>query len=241
MGLHRRIRRALVTGGSRGIGLAVSRRLLDAGVEVHYCSRTPSSHKHERFIHVRADLACVPDGAESIIRHFSQQGLAPDVLVCNAGGFHAALIPRQDDRFVQEQMNVNFISHLCLVRWAAGLMMMQRFGRIVGVSSTAAHFPAAGQSVYGAAKAGLETFLKACALEFAGKGVTCNRVVPGYIHTRFSEEYLAGRNLKKTVPVGRAGCPEEVAEAVCFFLGENSSYLTGAQITVDGGLALAVK
>jgi NAD(P)-dependent dehydrogenase (short-subunit alcohol dehydrogenase family) len=162
-------------------------------------------------------------------------------LICAAGGFHEALIPRQDDAAVEQQLTLNMTSHMRLIRWAIGPMMLQRFGRIVAVSSTAARFPAPGQSVYAAAKAGLEAFLKGCAMEFARKGITCNCVVPGYILTDFSKDYLMANGLRKVVPMERAGEVEEAAEAVLIFLGQHSDYLTGSQIVVDGGLSLAVK
>jgi NAD(P)-dependent dehydrogenase (short-subunit alcohol dehydrogenase family) len=139
------------------------------------------------------------------------------------------------------QLTLNLTSHMRLIRWVLGPMMLQRFGRIVAVSSTAARCPAPGQSVYAAAKAGLEAFLKGCALEFARKGITCNCVVPGYILTDFSKDYILANDLRKVVPMERAGAAEEVAEAALVFLGDRSDYLTGSHIVVDGGLSLAVK
>lgn len=239
--LHEKLARVLITGGSRGIGLAIARRLLECGVQVHYCSRRPSAYEHPAFVHVAADLADTVWGPKAVIEHFEARGIAPDGLVCAAGTICEALVFKQADQAIEKQFAVNMTSHIKLIQWAAVPMMRARFGRIVAVSSTAARFPAPGQSVYAAAKAGLEAFLKGCAVELAGKGVTCNRVVPGYIITDFSREYLESRDLRKVVPVGRAGIREEVAEAVLLFLGANSGYLTGSEVVVDGGLSLAVK
>lgn len=239
--LHERIKRVLITGGSRGIGLAAARRLLDLDVDVYCCSRRPSTLEHPRFRHIPVDFADPEASCRAVAEYFDERDFAPDVLICAAGVIREALIPRQDDSMLDEQLAVNFLAHMRLIRWAVGRMLAQRFGRIVAVSSTAARFPAPGQAAYAAAKAGQEAFLNACAVEFASKGITCNSVVPGYIETDFSSTHLEGRSLRKVVPAGRAGRACEAADAILLFLGENSDYMTGSRIVVDGGLSLAVK
>ncbi|GLI33961.1 SDR family NAD(P)-dependent oxidoreductase [Desulforhabdus amnigena] len=239
--LHPKIQRALITGGSRGIGLAIARRLMDQGVEVYYASRQPSAFEHSLLHHLAADFSNPRESMGAISESFQGMERVPDVLVCAAGTLHEALVLRQEDASMEEQLRVNMTFHMHLIRWIVAPMLLRRFGRIVGISSTAARFPAPGQAVYASAKAGLEAFLKGCAVEFARKGITCNWVTPGYVRTDFSSEFLAQKDLKKVVPVGRAGTSEEVAEAVMLFLGEYSDYLTGSQIVVDGGLSLAVK
>lgn len=239
--LHEKVKQVLITGGSRGIGLQVALPLLQAGCRVFYVSRTPSAHFHENFHHIPADLASGTDCGAEICAVFQESGVFPDTLICCAGAIVEALIPKQDARSITHQLNVNFTAHMELIRRIVPHMMLRRFGRIVGVSSTAARHPAPGQSLYSASKAGLEAFLRCCAMEFVRKGITCNSVAPGYTATEFSAHHEARKDLTRIVPVGRSGSAREAAEAVLFFLGGHSDYVTGTTLTVDGGLSLAIK
>lgn len=241
MELHEKVKRVLITGGSRGIGLATAERLLESGAEVYYCSRRPSSFRHPSFRHIPADLGDATDSCRAVVDYFTDRGVTVDAFIGAAGAIREALIPHQDDRAIEEQLAVNLVSHMKLIRWVVVPMLEQRFGRIVAVSSTAAPFPAPGQSVYAAAKAGQEAFLRGCAIEFARKGITCNWVVPGYIRTDFSSRIVEDRDMGRIVPMGRTGECREAADAILYFLGPHSSYATGTGLIVDGGLSLAVK
>ncbi len=239
--LHDKVRQVLITGASRGIGLQVALSLLHAGCRVFYVARSPSGRAHDNFHHIPADLASGVDSGVEICALLEERGVFPDTLILCAGAITEALIPKQDAHSIMNQLNVNFTAHAELVRQLIPHMMRHRFGRIVGVSSTAARQAAPGQSLYAASKAGLEAFLRCCAMEFARKGITCNSVAPGYVATEFSARHEAGKDLTRVVPVGRTGNVEEAADAVLFFLGKHSDYVTGTTLTVDGGLSLAVK
>ena len=241
IGLHDKVKEVLITGASRGIGLQVALSLLHAGCRVYCVSRSPSNHAHDNLHHIPADLASGVDSGAEICALLEERGVFPDTLILCAGAITEALIPKQDPPSIMNQLNVNFVAHVELVRRLIPHMMRHRFGRIVGVSSTAARQPAPGQSLYAASKAGLEAFLRCCAMEFARKGITCNSVAPGYVATEFSARLEATKDLSKVVPVGRIANVQEAADAVLFFLGRHSDYVTGTTLTMDGGLSLAIK
>jgi 3-oxoacyl-[acyl-carrier protein] reductase len=236
---------ALVTGASRGIGAAIAKSLAADGwpVGVNYRSDKDAADKvvaeiesdGGKAVALGADVA-EPGAADELFKsvesHFDVPVL---VLVNNAGITRDDLAPSLDDEQWSAVIDTDLTAAFRLTRRALKSMMRARSGRIVNISSVVALRANPGQSNYAAAKAGLIAFTKTAAVEVARRGVTVNAVAPGWIET----EMTAGvsDDLLKAVPARRAGKPEEVAACVRFLVSEEAGYVTGAVLSVDGGLA----
>jgi 3-oxoacyl-[acyl-carrier protein] reductase len=236
---------ALVTGASRGIGAAIAKSLAADGwpVGVNYRSDKDAADKvvaeiendGGKAVAIGADVAD-PGAAEELFKSVESHFDAPVlVLVNNAGITRDDLAPSLDDDQWSAVIETDLTAAFRLTRRALKSMMRARSGRIVNISSVVALRANPGQSNYAAAKAGLIAFTKTAAVEVARRGVTINAVAPGWIET----EMTAGvsDDLLKAVPARRAGKPEEVAACVRFLVSEEAGYVTGAVLSVDGGLA----
>ena len=236
---------ALVTGASRGIGAAIAKALAADGwpVGVNYRSDKDAADKvvaeiesdGGKAVALGADVAD-PGAAEELFKSVESHFDAPVlVLVNNAGIARDDLTPSMDDDQWSAVIDTDLTAAFRLTRRALKSMMRARSGRIVNISSVVALRANPGQSNYAAAKAGLIAFTKTAAVEVARRGVTINAVAPGWIET----EMTAGvsDDLLKAVPARRAGKPEEVAACVRFLVSEQAGYVTGAVLSVDGGLA----
>jgi 3-oxoacyl-[acyl-carrier protein] reductase len=236
---------ALVTGASRGIGAAIAKSLAADGwpVGVNYRSDKDAADKvvaeiesdGGKAVAVGADVAD-PGAAEELFKNVESHFDAPVlVLVNNAGITRDDLAPSLDDDQWSAVIETDLTAAFRLTRRALKSMMRARSGRIVNISSVVALRANPGQSNYAAAKAGLIAFTNTAAVEVARRGVTINAVAPGWIET----EMTAGvsDDLLKAVPARRAGKPEEVAACVRFLVSEEAGYVTGAVLSVDGGLA----
>ncbi|MEA2268622.1 MAG: 3-oxoacyl-[acyl-carrier protein] reductase [Solirubrobacteraceae bacterium] len=215
----------LVTGGSRGIGAAIAERLRTDGWNVATLSRNGAD--------VRADVAN-PDEVNAAFEQVRERFGPVLVLVNNAGVREDGLAIRMSADEWQRVLDVNLSGAFHCTRRALDDMLKARWGRIVNLSSVVAERGNPGQANYAAAKAGLLGFTKTIAREMARKGITCNAVTPGVIDTDMTVD-VAG-DLKKAVPAGRVGRPEEVAAAVAFLVSEDAAYVNGATLSVDGGL-----
>ncbi len=233
-------RRALVTGGSRGIGRAIAAELARAGAEVVVGYRAGAGEAAEVAAAiggraVQADVSSAGDAARLV-----EEAGELDILVNNAGVTRDGLLARMGDADWREVIETNLSSVFYTCRAVVRPMMKRRAGAIVNVSSVVGVHGNLGQTNYGAAKAGIIGFTKSLARELGSRGVRANVVAPGYVKTRLTDvipEDLQGVMLANT-PLGRLGDPEDVAGAVRFLCSDEASFITGEVLLVDGGLGM---
>ena len=237
---------ALVTGASGGIGSAVARALHNQGAEL-IINGTRSTELEKlaaelgNKVHVlQGDLSdtnsigCLAEEAEKI----SDNGI--DILVNNAGITRDNLLVRLSDKDLMDVINLNLIAGFHLTRKIIRGMMKRKWGRVIGISSVVGITGNAGQTNYAAAKAGMIGFSKALALEVASRGITVNNIAPGFIKTPMTEDLSEEQvtRLQASVPIGRLGEAEDVAAAVVYLASSEASYVTGATLNVNGGMAM---
>lgn len=240
---------AVITGASRGIGRAIAKRLARDGRHVVLLSRSegPLRDLCARIegeggsATVRTvDVAHGPALSDAIASVGEQFGRL-DILVNNAGITRDGLILRMSDEDWEQVLRVNLTAAFVAIRAAARLMMKNRFGRIVNISSTSGVAGNAGQANYAAAKAGLIGLSRTVARELGGKGITCNVIAPGFIETDMTADLpqTVRENVLNAMAVKRFGTPEDVAAAVGYVTSDEAGFLTGQVICVDGGLTMA--
>jgi 3-oxoacyl-[acyl-carrier protein] reductase len=237
---------ALVTGGSRGIGAAIARGLAADGwpVAVNFNSGADAAAAVVAEISAAGGRAVAVQGnvsdAEAPDKVFAaaeaELGGPVLALVNNAGITRDNLSPSLTDEEWEAVIDTNLTAAFRFTRRALKGMMRARAGRIVNIASVSGLRANAGQSNYGAAKAGLIQFTRTAAVEVARRGVTVNAVAPGFIATDMTAE-LISPELLGAIPAKRAGTAEEVAACVRFLVSQQAGYVTGAVLTVDGGLA----
>jgi len=228
---------ALVTGGNRGIGLAIARALRDCGHDVVVGSR--SGEAPEGLAAVSMDVTSTESVDDAVARIEAERGPV-SVLVANAGITRDTLLVRMDDDDIDAVLQANLVGAIRCARRVARGMIKARQGRIIFISSVVWALGSAGQVNYAAAKAGLVGAGRSLARELGGRGITTNVVAPGFIETdmtgALSDEQRAA--ILGQIPAGRYGSTEEVAAVVSFLAGAQAAYVNGAVIPVDGGLGM---
>ena len=237
---------ALVTGGSRGIGAAISKGLKGAGytVAANYAGNddTAQKFKNETGVPVFKWSVADYDACAEGIRQVEAELGPVDVLVNNAGITRDAMFHRMTREQWQEVMstNLNGIFNMTHPVWPG--MRDRKWGRIINISSVNGQKGQAGQVNYSAAKAGDIGFTRALAQEGARIGITVNAICPGYIGTemvRAIDEKVLNERILPQIPVGRLGEPEEIARCVVFLAGEEAGFITGSTLSANGGQYLA--
>ena len=231
-------RNVLITGGNRGIGLAIARAFVQAGdnVVVTHRSGTPPAGLQ--------GVICEGTSTESVDAAFANAeeilGGPVEVLVANAGITRDGLLMRMSDEDFGSVVDTNLTGAFRCARRASRGMIRLRKGRIVFISSVVGLYGAAGQTNYSASKSALVGLARSISRELGGRGITANVVAPGFIETDMTADlpperrkaYLAG------IPAGRFAAPEEVAAVVRFVASQDAAYITGAVIPVDGGVGM---
>jgi 3-oxoacyl-[acyl-carrier protein] reductase len=243
----------VVTGGSRGIGRAICLALASADVVMHFNYYNPADPDAERAearitengvsekqATVKSASVNIADSqavTEFIDRVIDETGRI-DVMVNNAGITRDSLMVRMKDQDWDAVLDVNLKGAFYCTRAAARVMMKQRSGRIINISSIVGVIGNPGQANYVASKAGLIGLTKTAARELAGRGITVNAVAPGFIETDMTSALpdKVKAAMLSQIPMGRTGKPEDVARAVAFLASEDAAYITGQVIHVSGGM-----
>jgi 3-oxoacyl-[acyl-carrier protein] reductase len=239
----------LVTGGSRGIGKATVLALVRSGAHVAFTYSRNQTAADEvlaeaaetegRVIAIQADVQDYKR-ARQVIEEVQDTLGDLDGLVLNAGITRDGLLALMPEESWDDVIETNLKGVFNYTRATVYSMIKQRSGRIVCVSSVSGgRVGIAGQTNYGATKAAQIGFIKSLAKEVASYGITVNAVAPGFIETDIWQSIPEAKRagLIKSIPQGRIGQPEEVAAAICFFLSEQASYITGSVVAIDGGLS----
>jgi 3-oxoacyl-[acyl-carrier protein] reductase len=240
---------ALVTGASRGIGRAIAVKLASEGAKValNYAGNAAAAEEVKKEIEaaggqaitVQADVSD-PASVEAMIQTVVDAFGHFYILVNNAGITSDGLLLRMKDEDFDAVINTNLKGIFYTTKLVSKLMMKKRFGRIVNMASVVGLTGNAGQTNYAAAKAGVIGFSKSAAKELAARGITVNMVAPGFIETDMTAVIpeKAKEAMMGGIPLGRAGKPEDVANAVLFLVSDQAAYITGQVLKVDGGMVM---
>ena len=238
---------ALVTGAGKGIGRAIALRLANEGanVVINYSGSEDAAadcaaeceKAGVRTLRVKADVSDAAQVEEMFARAVEEFGTV-DILVNNAGITRDKIILRMKEEDFDSVLDINLKGSYNCMKAASKIMLKQRSGRIISISSIVGLKGNAGQVNYSASKAGIIGMTKSLARELASKGINVNAVAPGFIETDMTKALPESgkEKLLAVIPAGRMGKPEDIAGAVLFLAGPDSSYVTGQVLTVDGGM-----
>ena len=242
---------ALVTGGARGIGAAICRKLASLGADIAIVDLTVTEQAKTLETELAAAYGVKAKAYACNVRDAEQckavvkQVLADlgnvTILVNNAGITRDALILGMKEADFDAVVNTNLKGTFNMTQACVRTFMKQRYGKIINLGSVSGLLGTAGQANYAASKAGVMALTKVTARELASRGVTCNAIAPGFIATDMTKAISdeATENYLKSIPAGRAGQPEDVANLAAFLASPESDYITGTVIRIDGGLAIS--
>ena len=240
---------ALVTGGSRGIGRAIALKLAENGADlaINYAGNTAAAEEVKAAIEQMGRKALLiqcsvadTDGVQAMVNQVVKELGRLDILVNNAGITRDGLLMRMKEADWDDVMNTNLKGVYNCSKAVMRTMMKQKSGLIVNMASVVGEMGNAGQANYAAAKAGVIGFTKSLAKEVASRGITVNAIAPGFIATDMTSVLSDDQKaeMARTIPLGRAGQPEDVANAVLFLASEGAAYITGQVLNVDGGMVM---
>ena len=236
---------AVVTGSSRGLGYAIAHRLATQGAAVHLVARNAAGvEEAARKIAAETGAATVAHAADIADAAAVQalfEGLpALDILINNAGITRDGLLMRMKDEDFDEVIRVNLRSVFLCSRAAVKIMMKARYGRIVNLTSIVGVHGQAGQTNYAASKAGIIGFTKATAKEVSTRGITCNAIAPGFIDSDMTAVLTDAQKtgILASIPQGRMGTPQEIADLAAYLASRESAYITGQVLSIDGGMGI---
>lgn len=240
---------ALVTGASRGIGRAIALALASKGfaVALNYAGSHDAAEGVKKEIEAASGKAFTVQGdvsknedVDRVFKAVKDEFGGLDVLVNNAGINRDALLIRMKESNWDDVIATDLKSDFLTTKAAAAMMMRKRKGSIINISSVVGIMGNIGQANYAAAKAGVIGLTKACAKEMAARNIRVNAVAPGFIETAMTDGIpeKIREGMISSIPMGRMGQPEDVAKAVCFLASDDSSYITGQVLVVDGGLVM---
>ena len=228
---------AIVTGGNRGIGLAIAQSLSKAGHRVVITYR--SGDAPSEFLAVKMDVTS-SESVEGAFAEIEEKWGTPEVIVANAGITKDGLVLRMSDEDFEDVVNANLTGAFRVARRATkGLLKLKR-GRLIFIGSVVGGVGAAGQVNYAASKSGLLGMARSFARELGSRGITANVVAPGFVETDMTATLDEKRRdeIAKSVPLGRFCSADEIAKVVTFVASADAGYITGALIPVDGGLGM---
>ncbi|WP_317303542.1 3-oxoacyl-[acyl-carrier-protein] reductase [Acidaminococcus timonensis] len=240
---------ALVTGGSRGIGRAVALKLAENGADVaiNYAGNTAAAEEVKATIEKLGRKAMLvqgsvadTDGVQALVNQVVKELGRLDILINNAGITRDGLLMRMKEADWDAVLETNLKGVFNCSKAVMRTMMKQKSGRIVNMASVVGEMGNAGQANYAAAKAGVIGFTKSLAKEVASRGITVNAVAPGFIATDMTKVLTDDQKaeMARSIPLGRAGQPEDVANAVLFLVSDEAAYITGQVLNVDGGMVM---
>ncbi len=248
-------KRAIVTGGTRGIGKAIVKELAsksccgvlfsDVAFIYNSCDECAAEIEREvgsldtKIIGFRADATSLEDAQETVNAAIEKLG-GVDILINNAGITRDNLLLRMSEKEWDDVINVNLKSVFNYTKAVIKHMVNQRYGRIVNIASVVGLIGNAGQANYAASKAGIIGFTKSIAREVASRNITVNCVAPGFIETDMTKSLNEKQKdiLAQTIPMKRMGKPEDIARVVGFLCSPDADYITGQVIAVDGGMTM---
>ena len=240
---------ALVTGASRGIGRAIALLMAKQGADVvvNYSGSEGAAQETvdaivamgRKAIKIKANVGNAEEVAAMVDEAHTTFGRI-DILVNNAGITRDGLLMRMKDSDWDDVININLKGVYLMTKAVSKIMMKQRSGKIVNMTSVVGVTGNAGQANYSASKAGVIGFTKTCAKELASRGITVNAIAPGFIHTDMTDVLpdKVKDAMVHTIPLGRMAEPDEVAAVAAFLVSDMSSYITGQVINVDGGMVM---
>lgn len=230
---------AIVTGGTKGIGRAIAAALAGAGCAVTACARTAPDHPLPDGVSFAACDVRDPDQARRVVDDVAARCGRLDILVNNAGGSPEAEAATASPRFSEAIVKLNLLGPLYMAQAAHGVMAAHGGGAIVNIASVSGSRPSPGTAVYGAAKAGLLSLTQSLAQEWGGAGIRVNAIIVGLVETETAADVYGSpasiAAIGRSLPLGRMGRGEDVADAVLYLCSPLARYVSGARLQVDGG------